>query len=196
MELLTPNIGIRAFSDKARLCRKWLTGRSFTSGGSTECKSEGLGPRIEEFDLKCTVGDRIGLADQLVEALVGNVAIASGIGVHTMGRAGWLAIQSDAEAYRLAVGPWPQHQMQITGMKAEDDSPPRLVQAGFLFSDGPAPAQAPFVQGQKLRRRVSGGFVVGDRAGDEIVAAAISDISLRRLNGGHVGRRLRPRRSR
>jgi len=74
MELLTHNIGIRALLDKGR-CPQMRGMRRIGNGSGglviilTKSKGEGLGAGIEEFDLKCMVSHRAGLANQLVEAL-------------------------------------------------------------------------------------------------------------------------------
>ena len=54
------------------------------SSGSAEGKAIGLGARAEELDLDEALADRAGLADQLMEALLGQRAVASLVDVEPM----------------------------------------------------------------------------------------------------------------
>ena len=86
-----------------------------------ERKRERLDAGVEEFDFERPVLDRAGLADQLIQPLPGDGAVAIGVGVDAVVGAGRLAVQRHPEPHRLAVGIRPQHQMQVAGMEAIDD---------------------------------------------------------------------------
>ena len=56
--------------------------------------------RVEEGDLEGAVGDGAGLADELVYPLLRECAIAVAVDVGSVGLAGWLPVEQDAEPRR------------------------------------------------------------------------------------------------
>src|SRR5580658_8589583 len=95
------------------------TPRRSRRSASTKSKREGLRAGIEELDLKSAVLDRILLADELVEAMVDNLPVAFGVGIHTVIRSRRLAVNQHAESNRLSVRSRPQHQVHIPRGKGE-----------------------------------------------------------------------------
>ena len=69
--------------------------------------------RIKEFDLEGSIQDWTFLPDELIEAWLPNFTGAVPGGVNTAAFAGSGAIQSYDKAYRLAVRPGSQHQVQV-----------------------------------------------------------------------------------
>ena len=132
------------------------------------------------------VSDVAFLADELIQPLAGDGPVAVGIGIHTVIGAGRFAVDGDAEAHRLAVAAGPQHQMQVAGVEAIDDTAAGRIQRGALVGDGPVAGQAPGIQ------FVDAGLIgvahVAHRAAgrDEILGARVAEISLRRLDLIHV----------
>src|SRR5690606_37613730 len=87
-------------------------------GKSAEREAVYVHAGVEEGDLEHPLAAAVGLAHQLVETLGGDHAIALGVGVHAVVGAGWLAIQRDPEAYRLAVSTGSHHQVQVASAEA------------------------------------------------------------------------------
>jgi hypothetical protein len=56
------------------------------SRASAEREGERLDGRIKKFDLELSIGDRLRLADQLIQPLLDNGAVAAGIYIGAMGR--------------------------------------------------------------------------------------------------------------
>ena len=74
-----------------------------------------------ELDCEDVVGDGALLPHQLIQAMVGDDAIALGIRVHTMIVTGRLTVNGHPKANRLAAGHWAEYKMQIAGMKMKHD---------------------------------------------------------------------------
>src|SRR5580658_9070435 len=122
------------------------TPRRSRRSASTKSKREGLRAGIEELDLKSAVLDRILLADELVEAVVDNLPVAFGVGIHPVIRSGRLAVNQHAESNRLSVGSRPQHQVHIPRMEAVNDFAPRGIETRHLLMIGPIAGESPLIE--------------------------------------------------
>src|SRR5436190_513628 len=107
---------------------------------------DALNARIKEFDFECAVGDGAVLADELVEPLSGDRALSCGIDIGAVVAAGWRAIDSNAEAHRLAVRRGAEHEMKIAGMEPVNDAAAFLVERGVFSADRPVPREPPLVK--------------------------------------------------
>ena len=65
---------------------------------------------------------RTGIANQLIQPLRGNDAVAIGIGIDAVRCTGGFAVDGDDEANRITFGRRPQHQMQVAGVETIDDA--------------------------------------------------------------------------
>src|SRR5215831_12444240 len=111
--------------------------------GLAEGEAVGLSAGIEEGDLEGAAGDGSGLADELVDPLLGEGAVAVAVGVAAVRRTGWLPVDEDPEPYR---GGWcgrPHDQVEVAGVEAAGDAPAGRVQRGRLPAHGPVPLQRP-----------------------------------------------------
>jgi hypothetical protein len=59
-----------------------------------------------------------------------------------------LAIDQHFETDRFTVSAWPEHQMQVAGMEAVNDTTGRCAGSGTLGTDMPLTAQAPVIECQ------------------------------------------------
>ena len=85
-----------------------LSGRGFSPRHLAEREREGLHAGIEKLDLEQPIGDRLGLPDQLIQALLGDRAVALVVDIDAVSRT-WRAARRSAReiAQRLpgAAGP-------------------------------------------------------------------------------------------
>ena len=99
----------------------------------TERERKSLHARIEKLDLELAINDRLWLADQLIEPLFANRAVALGVNVNSVRRARRLSIDEHAKAHGSSSRCRSHDEMKIAGVKAVDDPPVGLVQHGGLF---------------------------------------------------------------
>src|SRR5437773_3063211 len=92
-----------------------------------EGEAVGLGPGIEEGDLKGAAGDGAGLTDELVHPLLGEGAVAVGADVGPVSGAGWLPVDDDAEPHRACRCGWSHDEVEVTAVEAAGDLPVRRV---------------------------------------------------------------------
>src|ERR1700704_124275 len=97
-----------------------------------ECEDVGVSPGFEEGDLKRAVGDRVALPDQLMQARLGDGALAVLVDVEPTGCSGPFAVEEHAKAHRLTVRCRPHHQVKIACVEAMRDPPTRSVEHGCL----------------------------------------------------------------
>src|SRR5215469_12862691 len=79
---------------------------------------------VEKFDEKGMIGYRTFLADHLVEPVISHDSIALSIGIDTVILPWSLAIDCHPVADRSSLGAGAKNDMQVTGMKPEDDLTP------------------------------------------------------------------------
>ena len=119
-------------------------------------------------------------ADELVEPLAVDRAVAGFIGIHSMIVAGSASVHRHAEADRLAVRGRAEHQMQVPRLEAVKNPPAGLIERSLFGTHGPFARQAPSVAcfGVGLVIRCP----VADEAGnaDRACGLAIADIGLGR----------------
>ena len=116
-----------------------------SSKGEGKCLHSG----VKKLDYKGVVGDWPLQTHELIEAVIGDDAIALGVGVHSMTFSRSLAVDGDAKANRFAASRWSEHKMQIAGMKTERDLAARRVQYGELFAIDPTAGERPLVQAKR-----------------------------------------------
>src|SRR5262245_30960826 len=113
---------------------------------SSKGKRESLDAGIEEVDLERPRPHLTRLAHQLIETRLRDSTGAVGIDVGSMAGTWRFAVDQDLKTHRLAVGPRPQNQMQITRAELVGDPATRLIERRKLRPDGPIAAQAPFIK--------------------------------------------------
>src|SRR5262249_47436079 len=152
---------------------------------------EGLDARIEELDLDLGIPDRTRLADQLVQARLGDRPLPVLGDIPTVGGARRLAVEAEAETNRRSARARPQDEMDVAGMEAEDDAPARRVELGALVPDRPIAGERPSIALQALGRRVDVPLVSHRAARrGEAVRARGADIRLGRFKVGPICRGL------
>src|SRR6185437_7020764 len=155
-----------------------------------EGEREGLNAGIGECDLAGAVGYGTRLADQLVEPLIGNGAIAFGIDVRPVRPAGRLPVDEQPKSYGRARYCRPHDHVQVTGMKAIGDLPISGIERGGLFLHGPVTRESPVVQPQFRREGVGLAHTQSRAAGRrEALGARVAGIGFRRSEIGPVGGR-------
>ena len=97
-------------------------------GPLAEGEGVGLGPWVKEGDLDRAVGDRAGLAQELVHPLLGDRAGAVAVDVTAVGFAGRLPVEADPAPYRFVRCGRSHDQVDVTGVEPIGDEPVRLVQ--------------------------------------------------------------------
>jgi hypothetical protein len=139
------------------------------------------------------VGDGAGLAEELVEARLGEGAVALVVDVAAVGGARGLAVEAHPEPDGTAGRGRGHDQVQVAGGEAVDDPPTGLVAHDGLLLDGPVARQRPVVEPQPW----GGGIGVariqdGASGGDEVVGAPVAEVVLGRPQAGPVGGDLHP----
>src|SRR5215470_9541051 len=148
--------------------------------GLTEGEAVGLGAWIEEGDLEDAVGDGAGLADELVNPLPRESAVAVAVDVGPVALAGWLDIKQDEEPHRGCCCCWAHDQVEISGVEAAGDLPVRHVQRGRFFLHRPVPRQGPLVDPQPRRSGVGVRLAPRRAAGrGEVLGALIAGVVFR-----------------
>src|SRR5258705_7800213 len=97
---------------------------------SAEGEAVGLGAGAEELDLDQALPDRVRLADQLIQALVGQRPVASLVDVEPTAVAGCLPIEEHAERHLRPARRRPHHEVDIAGLELERDPRTSLVRHG------------------------------------------------------------------
>ena len=105
----------------------------------SECEGICLHYWVEEFDNKGLIGYRTFLADHLVEPVICHDSIALRIGIDTVILPWSLAIDCHPVADRSSLGAGTKNDMQVTGMKPEDDLAPCSFQYSRLSLIEPLP---------------------------------------------------------
>src|SRR5207248_4799521 len=112
---------------------------------SSERKDISLHARIEKLDLEHSIGNRLGLPDELVEPLFRGRAVALLVDVGPVSIPRRAPIKEHAETYRRSAR-WRSHdQMQIARVEPVDDAPVGLVERHSAGGHGPVPAERPLV---------------------------------------------------
>ncbi len=86
--------------------------------------------------------DCAGLADQLVQPLLRDRALAGLVGIRAVIGTGRLAVDRHTEPDRLAVCARPEHEMQVAGVEAERDAARRAVERRLSAERVQLPASA------------------------------------------------------
>src|SRR5262249_60585788 len=86
--------------------------------GSAERERKRLHARIEKLDLELPISNGLGLADQLIQPLLGRRAVALLINVTSVSSTRRLSIEEHAKAHGRSSRCRAHHQMQIAGVKA------------------------------------------------------------------------------
>jgi hypothetical protein len=136
---------------KSRVATSWLLSPPGFSPGLPEGEAVGLNVGVGEGDLESAVGDGAGLADELVNPLLREVAVAVGVDVGSVGRAGWLSVDEDPASHRASWFRWSHDEVEVAGVEAAGDLPARRVQRGGLFPHRPVARQGPLVEPQPCR---------------------------------------------
>src|SRR5262245_52063155 len=113
---------------------------------SSKCEGISLHPRIEKLDGKGVVLHFPGLANQLIEALFTDDALAFCIQIDATASTWRVTIDRHAETHGLAVHARTEHQMQIARMKAERDLSVRCICMSEFSTDSPGAGERPVVQ--------------------------------------------------
>src|SRR5258706_12119713 len=106
---------------------------------SAEGEAIGLGSGAEELDRDEALPDRVRLADQLIQALLGQQAVASLVDVEPMAIAGYLPIEEHAERHLRPARRRSHHEVDISGLEPESDPRTSLVRHGGVLSERPRP---------------------------------------------------------
>src|SRR5215510_606615 len=151
-----------------------------------ECKSLHAG--IEELDFELPIGDGHGVADQLIESLLGNCADALVVDVDPVSRTRRLPIYEYAKPHR---GAWlcrSHNEMQIAGVKPVSDTSTGLVQHGSLSLDRPLPRQRPIIEAQPRGERVDAWLVKGSASRRrEVLCALVAHVVFARPQVAPIG---------
>src|SRR5688572_10929188 len=113
---------------------------------SAERQAVRLGAWVEELDLDEALVDRVRLADELIQALVGQRAVARLVDVETVRRARRLAIEQHPETHGCSSGCRAHDQVGIAGLEPERDTPAALVQHRGVLRDRPVADGRPLVE--------------------------------------------------
>jgi hypothetical protein len=105
--------------------------------GSAERERKSFHARIEKLDLELSIGDGLGLSDQLVQPLFGNCAVALLVNVNSVSRAWRLSIDQHAKSHGRSWHRWAHDEMKIAGVKAVRDASTGLVQYGGILLHSP-----------------------------------------------------------
>src|SRR6185437_9417202 len=148
--------------------------------------------RIEELDREHAVLDRAGLANDLVEPLVGDRSIALLVYVHAMVCAGRLAVHKHAEANWSTVRSGPEDDVQVSGVEGEINATRRFVEDGCFWFVRPVAGQRPLVQLKVPWGRVGVSLIMpqpqeSGSAFGEVARTGVTDIGFRRLDLSSVG---------
>src|ERR1700730_6738608 len=150
--------------------------------GSAEGEAIRLDVRVEKLDLEEAVGNRSGLADQLIGALVAHHPAAVRIHVAPALVFRELTIEEHPEPDRRATGRRAHHEVEIARVELEGDSSAMLVQDRGVPGDRPVPRESPLIEAQPSRQRVDARLVEArDTFLGEAGALVVADIRLRRL---------------
>ena len=130
--------------------------------GLAEREHEGLDARLGEGDLERPVGDRAALADQLVQPLLIDYALALLVDVEAVSLAGRLAVDEHMERDGASSRAWAHYEVDVASVKAEGDPSVRAVEHAGTAFDRPLAGERPLVEPERLRLRVRPGLVECD----------------------------------
>src|SRR5271170_543183 len=114
MSVPVPDISVPPFGRMAARSCWWLP-------GLTEGERVGLGAGVEERDLEGSLGDALALADELVQALLGEGAVAVFVEVEPVGGVRRLPVEEHLESHGGARYGRPQDHVQVAGLEAAGD---------------------------------------------------------------------------
>jgi hypothetical protein len=154
----------------SRRGRRWLA----------EGERVSLGAGVEERDFEGALGDRSGLADELVQPLFDDRAVALFVNVGAVSRARRLPLEEHAEAHGGPAGGRPHDQVEVTGVEAAGDLAVGLVQPGGLLLHCPVARQGPLVEPQLRGGAVHVGLARHDAAErGEVFGALVAGVVFR-----------------
>src|SRR5215470_17519954 len=120
-------------------------------GALAECERVRLNAGTGKGDLEGAAGNGAGLADQLVQPLLADGAVALVVSVGSVRGAGRFSIAEHAEPGGGSGFCWPHDEVEVTGVEAADDLPAGRVQRGGLLPHRPVPGQRPLVEPERRR---------------------------------------------
>src|SRR5262252_9479265 len=123
-----------------------------------ERKRKRLDAGIEKLDLERPIFNGSLLADQLIQTVAVDDAVALFVDVHARIVERRRAVEQHAKAHGLAARFRTKHEMEIARVKTKDDLAVRLCREGLLLADVPPALEPPLVDVQPARSRVA--FVV------------------------------------
>src|SRR5215467_4210115 len=157
-----------------------------------ERKRKRLDAGIEKLDLERPVFNRSLLADQLIQTIAVDDAVALLVDVHTRIVERRSAVEQYAKTHGLAARLRTKHEMEIARVKAKDDLAVRLCRESLLLPDVPPALEPPLVDVQSSRSRVAFVVVALDVfRGGPVFLSQVADVGLGRSDGAEVRRRLR-----
>jgi len=147
---------------------------------SAERKVISLSARIDKLDLEPAIHDRVRLSNELVKPWFDYRAVALEIGISTVSGVRRLSIDRYAKSQGSSSRCWPHHEIEITRMEAERNSPSGLIQRNDLFSDRPIAGKRPVVQAQLRGLNVNVMLIPCGATGRcKVVGLPIADVGLR-----------------
>jgi hypothetical protein len=114
--------------------------------GSAEREVKRFDSRLKKLDLKHTIRNRLGLPDQLIEALLGNCAIALVVNVAAMRRTRRMSIDENAKWHETLTRCRSHHEVNIPSVKAIGDPPVGRIQCNRFSANRPIPLKRPMVE--------------------------------------------------
>src|SRR5437016_6310876 len=121
---------------------------------SSERKDISLHAQIEKLDLEHSIGNRLGLPDELVEPLFSGRAVALLVDVGPVSIPRRAPIKEHAETYRRSARWRSHHQMQVARAESVDDASVGLVEGYGSGGYGPIAAEPPFVEPERPRSNI------------------------------------------
>ena len=192
----------QGFEPGARLFFKVGDGAQFLvlnlGMGSAERERERFHAGIEKLDLELPLGDRSRLSNQLIQALLGDRAVAFVVDISSWAAPGGRPSMNTRKRTAPPARGWPHDEVEIARMKPERDPPAGSVQHGSLCLHRPFTGKRPLIEAQARRsgiesarvhrgttgRRELLGFVMADVCFGRLQAAPIcADLWTMRLDG-------------
>src|ERR1039457_4596489 len=140
----------------------------------------GLSPWIEKCDLEGAADDGAGLADELIQPLLGEGAVALGVNVGSVGLARLLPVDEYTESRGTSCCRRSHDEMKVAGVEAAGDPSVGRVERGGLFLHRPVPEQGPLVEPQLRGGGIDMRFTWhGAAGGCEVLGALIAGVVFR-----------------
>jgi hypothetical protein len=121
---------------------------------SAEGERERFHIGIEELDLEPSIGDRSGLSNQLIQALLGDRAVALVVDVSSMARARRPSIDQHSKRNGSSASGGSHDEVEIARMKLVCDPPASSVRHSRLCLQRPFTGKRPLVEAQARRNGI------------------------------------------